>query len=501
MSYLGIDLGTTSLKAVLVSVSGEVLREGTASYAMQHPYPGAAVQDPEHWWRATRDAVQQIQNGLGAEINTIGLSGQMHGTVCLNSMRQLIRPALIWPDTRGTITAAELTAVVGEMRLSDTIGTPLASGFQGVTVAWLRQHEPTTWRSIATVLLPKDYLRFRLTGEIATDPSDAAGTGMLDVHTRDWSDLMLDTVGLDRGKVPAIRPSAQIAGRLTSEAAEYLGLPVGLPVVTGGGDAPLAALASGVADGRSLLATLSSGAQVIAFTDHPAVDPRLRVHTFAAPLDPTKDEAGWYVMGATMVAGMALSWLKENIFESSSDQAITSMVQRASEISPGSNGLLFAPYLTGERTPHLDSRARGAFLGLTADHDRRHLTRAAMEGVVFALRDALDVVRSLTRTGHDVVLAGGGSRSPLWRQIMADIFEMPVRPSLIVDQSAIGAALLAAACDLGTTASSLGKEWARVDRSVEPVPANMIRYEELRGIFRDIYPAHAAHFHRLSEFD
>ena len=351
MSYLGIDLGTTSLKAVLVSVSGEVLREGTASYAMQHPYPGAAVQDPEHWWRATRDAVQQIQNGIGAEINAIGLSGQMHGTVCLNSMRQLIRPALIWPDTRGTITAAELTAVVGEMRLSDTIGTPLASGFQGVTVAWLRQHEPTTWRSIATVLLPKDYLRFRLTGEIATDPSDAAGTGMLDVHTRDWSDLMLDTVGLDRGKVPAIRPSAQIAGRLTSEAAEYLGLPVGLPVVTGGGDAPLAALASGVADGRSLLATLSSGAQVIAFTDHPAVDPRLRVHTFAAPLDPTKGEAGWYVMGATMVAGMALSWLKENIFESSSDQAITSMVQRASEISPGSNGLLFAPYLTGERTP------------------------------------------------------------------------------------------------------------------------------------------------------
>ena len=185
MSYLGIDLGTTSLKAVLVSVSGEVLREGTASYAMQHPYPGAAVQDPEHWWRATRDAVQQIQNGIGAEINAIGLSGQMHGTVCLNSMRQLIRPALIWPDTRGTIMAAELTAVVGEMRLSDTIGTPLASGFQGVTVAWLRQHEPTTWRLIATVLLPKDYLRFRLTGEMrptrVTPPAPVCSTSIREI--------------------------------------------------------------------------------------------------------------------------------------------------------------------------------------------------------------------------------------------------------------------------------------------------------------------------------
>jgi len=496
MSYLGIDLGTSSVKVVVADVAGNVLGEASVTYPTHHPAPGAAEQDPRDWWRATVEAVRALNLRSGS-VDAIGMTGQMHGLVCLDTADDLIRPAIIWADTRGAATAAELTAVIGEKRLADLVGTALASGFLGTSVAWLRQHERQSWRSIATVLLPKDYLRFRLTGEKSTDPSDAASTGLLDVHDRDWSDPMLDAVGLTRSQVPEIRGSADIAGRLTAEAAAELNLAAGIPIICGGGDAPVAALACGVADGRSLLATLSSGAQVIVFSASPAVDPALRVHTFASPLDPARNECGWYIMGATMVAGSALQWLRNNVLRGGAGD-IGKVVEAASEIGAGSDGLIFAPYLDGERTPHFDPRARAVFLGLTSNHDHRHITRAVMEGAIFALLDALDVVRSLTSTDSGAVLAGGGARSPLWRQIVADIFDLPVRPSLVVDQSAVGAALLAAASDLNESATALGKEWARFDTTVEPIAANVARYKEIRSIFRDIYPAHAEHFHRLA---
>jgi xylulokinase len=308
---------------------------------------------------------------------------------------------------------------------------------------------------------------------------------------------MLEAVGLARNQVPEIRGSADIVGRLTAEAAAELNLTFGTPVVCGGGDAPVAALACGVADGRSLLATLSSGAQVIVFSNVPAIDSALRVHTFASPLDPARNECGWYIMGATMVAGSALHWLRINVLHGGVAD-IGEMVEAASEIGAGADGLIFAPYLDGERTPHFDPRARAVFLGLTSNHDHRHITRAVMEGAVFALLDALDVVRSLTNVDSNAVLAGGGARSPLWRQIVADIFDLPVRPSLVADQSAVGAALLAAASDCNETATVLGTKWARFDTTVEPIAANVARYKELRAIFRDIFPAHAEHFHRLA---
>jgi xylulokinase len=421
----------------------------------------------------------------------------MHGLVCLDDADRLVRPAIIWADTRGAEAAAELTAQIGADRLGEIAGTALASGFLGTSVAWLRTHEPDYWQSIATALLPKDYLRFRLTGEKATDPSDAASTGLLDVRERDWSDTVLEAVGFDRSRVPKIVGSSAIAGYLTDSAAAELGIAPGIPVVCGGGDAPVAALACGVGDGRSLLATLSSGAQTIVFTKQPSIDPGLRVHTFAAPLDPARNECGWYIMGATMVGGSALHWLRDNVFRSTGNDAIAAMVEGAGEVPAGANGLLFAPYLSGERTPYFDPHARAVFLGLTAEHDQRHLVRAVMEGVVFALLDALDVVRSLTDVQWGVVLAGGGARSPLWRQIVADIFGLPVRPSLVADQSAVGAAMLAAASDRNETATALGVEWAQFDRTVEPIAANVDRYQDLRSIYREIYAAHANHFRRL----
>ena len=498
MSYLGIDLGTSSVKAVFVDPTGNMLRESSVGYPTNHPAPGAAEQDPADWWRATGDAVRALDLG-SASVKAIGLTGQMHGLVCLNLVDDVIRPAIIWSDTRGAEIATQLTAVIGETHLAETTGTALASGFLGVSAAWLRAHEPQLWKSIASVLLPKDYVRFRLTAERATDPSDAASTGLLDVHKRAWSAPMLETVGLDPSCMPEIRGSATVAGHLTADAATALRLEPGLPVVCGGGDAPIAALASGVGDGRSLLATLSSGAQVIVFSDTPAVDSRLRVHTFASPLDPAQHECGWYIMGATMVAGSALYWLRDNVFRASEADAITDMLAGAGEVPAGANGLVFAPYLSGERTPHFDPRARAVFMGLTSDHDQRHMTRAVMEGVVFALRDALDVVSGLTDIGDGVVLAGGGARSSLWRQIVADIFDLPVRPSLVADQSAVGAALLAAACDLQMPATALGEQWARFDSTVEPISANVARYGEIRSIFRDIYPTNADYFHRLGD--
>lgn len=497
MSYLGIDLGTSSIKVLQTDAAGRVLSEAAAPYPTSHPALGAAEQSPSDWWRAAIEAIHELHLRPG-DVRAIGLTGQMHGLVCLDVQDRVVRPAIIWADTRGAEAATELTAQIGAKRLGEIAGTALASGFLGTSVAWLRANEPDHWQSIATALVPKDYLRFRLTGEKATDPSDAASTGLLDVRERDWSDVLLEAVGLSRSSVPPIMGSSSVVGYLSAEAAVELRLAPGTPVVCGGGDAPVAALASGVGEGRSILATLSSGAQTIVFTQEPAVDPGLRVHTFASPLDPSRGECGWYVMGATMVGGSALHWLRDNVFQLTSDDALAEMIAGANEIPSGADGLLFAPYLSGERTPYFDPYARAVFLGLTVNHDRRHLIRAVMEGVVFALSDALDIVRLLTGVESEVVLAGGGARSVLWRQIVADIFDVPVRPSLVADQSAVGAALLAAACDLNEPAAALGAAWARFGETVEPIAANVARYRTLRAMYQDIYAMHADHFHRLA---
>ena len=499
MTYLGIDLGTSSVKVVLVDDNGAFINEATQAYTTQHPSKGAAEQNPTHWWDGTGRAVQSLPVHLRGRVKGIGLSGQMHGTVCLNSALAVIRPAIIWSDTRGAGTSAALTDSIGAVALAGNAGTALAPGFQAVTAAWLRQFEPQTWNQIETVLLPKDYLQLRLTGVLASEPSDAASTGLLDVTTRAWSDFMIEAVGLRASQLAPIHRSAEIVGALTPAAATHLGLTAGIPVVAGGGDAPLAAVAAGAASGHSILATLSSGAQVMAFLEAPVVDPGLRVHAFASPLDPEQGDRGWYVMGATLVCGMALHWLRTNVYQTGDDQSVEVMIRNAAHAPVGAGGLIFAPYLLGERTPHFDSTARAVFVGLSADHDRRHLTRAVLEGAVFAMRDALDIVRGLAPEADHVVLAGGGARSKVWRQIVADVFDMPVRPSRVVNQSAVGAAILAASAHLGEPAGTLAERWARFDQTVEPIAQNVKRYEALRSIFRDIYPAHAKHFQQLAK--
>lgn len=496
-AVVGVDLGTSSVKVIAVDAEGRVLATASRTYPTLHPEPGAAEQDPDAWWDAVCGALVEATAAVPAVV-AVGLTGQMHGTVFLGEDERPIRPAIIWADTRSGPQAGAIAEAVGRERLAETTGTAIAAGFQAASIRWLQEHGAGAWDRVAGVLLPKDEIRRRLTGEIATDPSDAAGTGMLGVRTRDWSRLMLGPVGVDERRLPVVSGSCRLAGSVDAEGARGTGLPVGASVVGGAGDAPAGAVAAGVVEEGDLLLSLSSGAQVIAPVRRPVVDPALRVHTFASALDPDAGEPGWNVMGATMVAGSAVRWLRDQVFQMTGPDALAELEAAAAAVPAGADGLLFLPYLSGERTPHLDPDARGVFLGLSAEHRRGHLVRAVMEGSIFALLDAYAAVRELVPgPPRKVVLAGGGSRSPLWRQIVADVFDLPISPLAVGEQSAMGAAMLAAAYDRRVPVSQIADAWVAYDDAVEPVPANVGRYRELFAIYRELYPLHREHFRRL----
>jgi xylulokinase len=498
-ALLGIDLGTSAVKALIVDEGGRVLGRGSAEYPISRPFAGAAEQNPADWWRATKDAVRQALAALGAaQIEAIGLTGQMHGTVLLDGIGEPVMPAIIWADTRADVEVREITASVGAERLIQIAGSPLATGFQAATVKWVQAKNPDRLRSVAKVLLPKDYLRFRLTGQLATDPSDASGTLLFDGTARDWSPELLSAVGLNRSMLPEIVPSFAVTGELTSDAAKDLGLPAGIPVVAGGGDAPCGALGAGVVEPTSLLLTISTGAQALVPADSPEIDRSGRMHTFCSTLDPSDSHAGWYQMGATMVAGLALRWLRDDVFGTGPDRGYDEVTSWASEVPPGADGLIFLPYVAGERTPHMNPHARGMFLGLTTHHRQGHLVRAVMEGVTLALYDAFDVLRQTGANPTKIVLAGGGAASRLWQQIVADVFELEVSPLRTAEQSALGAALLAGAgiglFDLKTTA----EQWAAYAAPIQPVHQRSEIYRRVRPIFRGAYEKHIADFDQLA---
>ena len=495
--YLGIDAGTGSIKVVALDEEGQLVGATAREYPLSHPEPGAAEQDPDRRWTALVDAMGDLDPALREGVVAIGLSGQMHGTVLLDENGRPAHPTITWADIRSGPQAEAIERDVGRQRLGELTGTAMAAGFQAASIRWLRERKPVVWADVAHVLLPKDELRLRLTGERATEPSDAASTGMLDLHGRDWSRLVLDAVGIRSEQLPPVRRSAEVTGNLTPHAAAALRLMPGLPVVGGAGDAPAGAVAVGAVDQGDVLLTLSTGAQALAPLAEPRVDPELRLHTFASALDPARGEAGWYVMGATMVAGLALRWLRDNVFEMTGADALERLSELAGLAPPGANGLLFLPYLAGERTPHFDPVARGVFLGLSTDHGQADLARAVMEGTVFALHEAFELVRNLAGEPSRVVLAGGGASSPTWRQIVADVFGLAVKPTALVEQSAAGAAILAAAAHTGERAGDIARRWARFGPIVEPDHEATARYAELTAIYREIYPAHRDHFKRL----
>jgi len=406
--FLGIDLGTSSVKAVLVGESGHVDGLGSVEYIIHQPQPGMAEQDPQEWWQAVVLAVHHALADAedSIQVDAIGLDGQMHGTVLLDEAAQPLTPAVIWPDQRTGCQVQEITELVGAQRLIEITGSPIAAGFQAATVRWFQQELPDIWERTRWVLLPKDYLRWRLTGEFASDPSDACSTLLLDVRTRDWSADLLSILEIDPEKMPPVQPSISVSGVLLPGAAAELGLPPGISVITGAGDTASSVLGAGVTQPDTLLVNISTGGQLVQPVFDLQLDYEGRFHNFCAALEPGAQSAGWYKLGGILAAGLALRWLRDNVFANQEEQAYEQLTAWAESVPLGADGLIFLPHLVGERTPYMNSNARGMFLGLTLGHGQPHLVRAVMEGVGLAFYQA--VVTYMTENRDLLLNAGSG---------------------------------------------------------------------------------------------
>lgn len=499
MPYLlGIDVGTTGAKAVLVDDAGAVVASATEEYPLSTPHPLWSEQDPADWWQGSRSALRRVVQESGVapgEIAGLGLTGQMHGAVFLDEADEVIRPAMLWNDGRTGPQCDEITAQVGEGRLLEIAGNPALTGFQAPKVLWLREHEPDAYRRVRRLLLPKDYIRWRLTGERATDASDAAGTLLLDLRARDWSQAILDALDIPRDWLPRVYEGPEVTGQLGDEIAEALGLPRRLPVIAGGGDNAAAAVGNGVIREGSITSSIGTSGVLFAHSDEIRLDPRGRLHTFCHAVP-----GAYHLMAVTLAAGGSFRWLRDTL-GGPADGALSydQLVAEAEGVPPGSEGLLFLPYLSGERTPHRDPLARGAFVGLTPRHGRGHLARGVMEGVTYSLRDGLEVMREMGLDVGEVRVTGGGARSPLWRQMQADIFAAPITRMRAEEGPAFGAALLAGvgagvypdvAAAVAATVATAG--------SVAPRPDAARAYDQGYAIYRTLYDALKPAFHALA---
>ena len=504
---MGIDLGTSSVKVVLTTIAGTVAGQGAAEYGIDRPAPDRVEQHPDTWWRgivdataaALREATREAPGHAApaARIIAIGLSGQMHGLVLLSGAHEPLAPAVIWPDQRSGEAVAGLTARLGSENVIRWSGGRLASGFMAATLAWLRTNDAALVERAALYLSPKDAVRLRMTGDVATDPSDGSGTGLLDPATRRWSPEMVAGVGIDRDRLPPLLGSSTVVGTLRSSAAAELCLPAGIPVVVGGGDTPIGMLGAGLTSRETFLLTLSSGGQLAVPSDDPSTDPTGITYTYCSVLPPAPGTAGWYRMAAILSAGLALRWLRDEVFELEGRDAYARMLDLAATVPPGSRGLVFLPYLAGERSPHLDPSARGVLLGLTASHGRAELVRAVVEGITLGCYDASRGLAASGRLGSTITLAGGGAKSPEWQRIVADVFGLPVRHLESGEQAALGACLLAGGGVGALEPVTAAAAWARLGPVIEPDPARHATYGAVYDVFREGYPSLRREFPRL----
>lgn len=485
MYLLGIDVGTSGVKALLMDRAGKVVASASESYPLFTPQPLWAEQEPDDWWNATCKVVRRVLENSGvaaSEIQGVGLSGQMHGSVFLDENGESIRPALLWCDQRTAAECAWITERIGERRVLETTLNPVLTGFQAGKIIWLRQHEPENYARVKQVLLPKDFIRYRLTGESATEVSDASGTALFDVPRRDWAYEMLDALELPRAWFPEVYESPEITGRITAQAAQATGLSEGTPVVGGAGDQAAGAVGVGVVQsGRASVSVGTSGV-VFAHLDAPQVDAQYRTHTFCHAVP-----GAWHVMGVMLMAGGALQWYRET-FAPTTD--FETLVDEAEGVAAGAENLLFAPYLSGERTPYPDPQARGAFVGLTIAHTRAHCTRAVLEGVAFGLRDSLEILKAMGVPLQELRLTGGGAKSAVWRRILASVFGQPAQSLHAEEGPAYGVALLAG---VGTGVwQSVPEACAatvQVAAYTEPVPEHVAAYEAIYARYQRLYPA------------
>jgi xylulokinase len=446
--------------------------------------------------------VQQAVGWAGAatRIGAVGFSGQMHGAVFLGENDQPLTPAVTWADQRSATQAAAITSRVGAERLIAIGGSPLVTGFMAATAAWMREERSSVWWRTKRLLSPKDEIRRRVTGAIAADPGDGSATLLFDGRWRNWSPDLLDAAEVASIVLAPVKPSGAVAGEVVAEAAHHLQIPSGLPVVTGTGDAPSGLLGAGIIDSETMLLSLSTGAQVMVPSESFLPDLSGRTHTYCSALEPGPARPGWYQMGATLVAGMALRWLRDEMLQLPPAGAYERMTRWAEQAPLGARGLLFLPYLVGERSPHMDPRARGAFLGLAAHHDRGDVVRAVMEGITFAIRDAFAALQDAGASPQRIIMAGGGARSPFWRQMVADLFGLPVYALATTDQAAMGAALLAHTGVQGRDPIEAAQDWARLGPEAMPNPALHARYGELYELFRDAYAPVIGVSYRLGDW-
>ena len=487
---LGIDVSTTATKAVLVDEEGGVTGVGTAEYATSVPRPRWSEQDPELWWSgaiaAIRDALTRA--GIpGSDVAAVGLTGQMHGAVLLDTADRPLRPAILWNDQRTATECDEIRQRMGAERLIQVTGNDALTGFTAPKLLWVRSHEPETWSRVAHVLLPKDFVRLRLTGEHAVDKADGAGTLLFDLAARDWSAEVLDALQLDRGLLPQTFEGPVVTGSVTHAVAELTGLRAGTPVVAGGGDQAANAVGVGAIDPGVVALSLGTSGVVFAATDRALTEPRGRVHAFCHAV-PER----WHLMSVMLSAAGSLRWFRDALAPGVPYSALD---DEAALAPAGSDRLVFLPYLTGERSPHADPLARGAFVGLTVTHERRHLARAVLEGVAYGLRDGLDqMIGAGLPAPRRIRASGGGIASPLWRQILADVLRAEIATVSTTEGAAFGAGLLAAVGAGWFESVSQAAAWA-VQLSVvaEPGPDAPI-YAEALGTYRALYPALAPTF-------
>ncbi len=496
MSYLlGIDVGTTGTKTILIDTNGKLISGSTVEYPLSTPHPNWAEQEPAHWWKATVESVRKAlkQSGINAEsIVGIGLSGQMHSSVFLDQHNRVLRPSILWCDTRTKQQCQWIVERVGVEGLREYVSNFAFEGFTAPKILWLRENEPQIYAQVKTVLLPKDYIRFRLTGELATEVSDAAGTLLFDVKNRSWSAQMLQRLQIPSSWLPEVYESTDICGRITNEAAQLTGLKVGTPVVGGGADNTCGAVGSGIVKPGRVLSSIGTSGVVFAYTDSIKVDPQMRVHSFCHSV-PHK----WYLMGVVLSAGGSFRWFRDTIGgleakteELSGIDSYDILTREAEGIGPGSEGLVFLPYLMGERTPHRDAHAKGVWFGITSRHSRGHLVRSVLEGITFAMRDSMEIIRGLGVEPKEIRATGGGARSQFWCQLQADIYGAPV---VTVNTSregpAFGAALMAGVgTRVWTDLVEATDQTVKITAITQPNDRNVNTYNQLYPIYQSLYP-------------
>ncbi|MFN8474068.1 MAG: xylulokinase [Anaerolineae bacterium] len=491
MDYmLGMDIGTSGAKAAIVDTDGNLLGVGRHEYSIATPRPGWAEQDPAIWIEAavstTREALAE-SNIRRQDIAAIGLSGQMHTTVCLDRGGVPLRPAITWADQRTGPQVREVYGRLGREGLARWTQNPLATGFTLANLLWLQENEPAIYAAIAHVLLPKDYLRYYLTGEIGTEATDASGTSLMDVKAGAWNSELLAAFGIAPAILPAIQQSTSVAGSLRAEVASVMGLRPGIPVAYGSADQPAQAVGNGIIHPGVLSSTIGTGGQLQAPSATPSYDPELRLHTFCHAVPNL-----WYNLAAILTAGLAFAWLRRVLHA----ESYGALADAAAQVAPGADGLFFLPYLAGERTPHMNPAARGVFVGLTLRHDQAHLARAVMEGVVFSLRQGLELIKSLGVPVDRVIASGGSTRHPLWLQLQADIYNQAIYQTRTSEAAAFGAALLGGV-GAGIFASLDAACAATVRMSdviVQPSPANVTLYDKLYQQYVELYPALSSQF-------